>query len=298
MTALAGDDEEPAIPSFDPDVGAELYTTNGDTNDHMYKSDRNALIHSGGHQAAGTGSGFIFQDVEADVQEEFEKHVQLRSTWRGRRTARRVRTATWATRCRTSSSTTSSVSYGDPQTVQVNARRDLGRDPPEVPGERRQGPEEVPPASGAAASATATRATTGTTACADRSPGRTRATAWRWVYLRTKGNRKSGSFTYEVRSDSNADVLVLAVEDYSGKRRFAARVHHGAELPPVLHDALAEPPHDVYDYDAMGRKAPDPLGVLSHYDAVIWYTGNDNVTRSRPPGRGGPGGASHDHRGA
>jgi hypothetical protein len=36
----------------------------------------------------------------------------------------------------------------------------------------------------------------------------------------------------------------------------------------------------VYDYDAMGRKAPDPLGVLSHYDAVIWYTGNDNVTRS------------------
>jgi hypothetical protein len=41
---------------------------------------------------------------------------------------------------------------------------------------------------------------------------------------------------------------------------------------------------DVYDVDAEGRKAPHPLGVLSHYDAVIWETGNDNVTRphSRP----------------
>ncbi len=36
---------------------------------------------------------------------------------------------------------------------------------------------------------------------------------------------------------------------------------------------------DVYDVDAMGRKAPDALGVLSHYKAVIWYTGNDTVTR-------------------
>jgi len=29
----------------------------------------------------------------------------------------------------------------------------------------------------------------------------------------------------------------------------------------------------------MGRQAPDHLGVLSHYDAVIWYKGNDFVTR-------------------
>ena len=42
---------------------------------------------------------------------------------------------------------------------------------------------------------------------------------------------------------------------------------------------------DVYDVDASGRVAPDHLGVLGHYDAVIWYTGDDNVTR--PPGQGG-----------
>ena len=42
---------------------------------------------------------------------------------------------------------------------------------------------------------------------------------------------------------------------------------------------------DVYDVDANGRTAPDPLGVLGHYDAVIWYTGDDLVTRE--PGWGG-----------
>ena len=46
---------------------------------------------------------------------------------------------------------------------------------------------------------------------------------------------------------------------------------------------------DVYDVDAHGRTAPDDLGVLSHYDAVVWYTGDDVVTRE--PGWG-PGNAS------
>jgi Arc/MetJ family transcription regulator len=34
--------------------------------------------------------------------------------------------------------------------------------------------------------------------------------------------------------------------------------------------------------------SPDHLGVLSHYDAVIWYTGDDDLTRQtgQPPGTG------------
>jgi hypothetical protein len=43
---------------------------------------------------------------------------------------------------------------------------------------------------------------------------------------------------------------------------------------------------DVYDVDAAGRLAPDALGVLSHYDAVIWETGNDLVTRTAGRGAG------------
>jgi hypothetical protein len=36
---------------------------------------------------------------------------------------------------------------------------------------------------------------------------------------------------------------------------------------------------DVYDVDANGRTAPSLLGVLSRYDAAIWYTGDDIITR-------------------
>jgi hypothetical protein len=43
---------------------------------------------------------------------------------------------------------------------------------------------------------------------------------------------------------------------------------------------------DVYDVDAAGRRAPDALGVLSHYDAVVWYTGDDVVTRTAGRGPG------------
>ena len=42
---------------------------------------------------------------------------------------------------------------------------------------------------------------------------------------------------------------------------------------------------DVYDVDAAGRLAPDALGVLSHYDAVFFETGNDLVYPRR--GRAG-----------
>ena len=35
---LAGDDEHPAVPGYDPDLSAELYTTNGDTDTHMQEN--------------------------------------------------------------------------------------------------------------------------------------------------------------------------------------------------------------------------------------------------------------------
>jgi hypothetical protein len=46
--------------------------------------------------------------------------------------------------------------------------------------------------------------------------------------------------------------------------------------------------YDVYDVDDNGNESPDFLGVLGHYDAVIWYTGDDLLTRQ--PGQ--PGGTS------
>ena len=104
----------------------------------------------------------------------------------------------------------------------------------------------------------------------------------------TGGREQSGSFTYRVVSDTGRRVLIVAAEDYSG----ASPVQPpGPHFLSYYANALAANgvAFDVYDVDANGRTAPDNLGVLSHYDAVVWYTGNDVVTRETG---WGPGNAS------
>jgi hypothetical protein len=50
----------------------------------------------------------------------------------------------------------------------------------------------------------------------------------------------------------------------------------------------------VYDVDAKGRVAPDALGVLSHFDAVVWYSGNDLIARDPDQGPGTASKLAHD----
>lgn len=82
-------------------------------------------------------------------------------------------------------------------------------------------------------------------------------------------------------------MLVVAAEDYTG----ASPAQPGVTAPQhatTYINALAANgiTADVYDVDANGRKAPDALGVLAHYDAVIWETGDDVVTRNAGWGPG------------
>ena len=35
---MVGDDANPAVPGYDPDISAELYTTNGDTDSHLQEA--------------------------------------------------------------------------------------------------------------------------------------------------------------------------------------------------------------------------------------------------------------------
>jgi hypothetical protein len=94
------------------------------------------------------------------------------------------------------------------------------------------------------------------------------------------GGQQSDSFTYTARVESQNRVLVVSAEDYSG----ISPVYKKNDGPSYLSyylDALAANGigADVYDVDANGRRSPDALGVLSHYKAVIWYTGDDIITR-------------------
>ena len=93
-----------------------------------------------------------------------------------------------------------------------------------------------------------------------------------------------------VEDSDDADVLILAAEDRTGASTAPGYASTSPATPNYLsfyEDALKANgiDYDVYDVDAMGRTAPDHLGVLGHYEAVIWYRGND--IHVREPGWGG-----------
>ena len=81
---------------------------------------------------------------------------------------------------------------------------------------------------------------------------------------------------------------MLSAEDYSGASPVQTPGPHYLSYytTALTQNGVA---FDVWDVDARGRTAPDNLGVLSHYDAVVWYTGDDVVTRELG---WGPGNAS------
>ena len=87
--ALAGDDANPAIPGYDPDISAELYTTNGETDDRASTrygtlaftpematcETASASDPDDAFDPADCPSGFNFPDSEKLVQAEFRKNL-------------------------------------------------------------------------------------------------------------------------------------------------------------------------------------------------------------------------------
>ena len=71
-------------------------------------------------------------------------------------------------------------------------------------------------------------------------------------------------------------------------RKPAASAKYAASYAADL--AAAGYTSDVYDVDTHGRRAPHHLGVLSHYDAVVWETGDDIIPRviGQPAGTAAP----------
>ena len=301
--ALAGLDADPAIPGFNPGQSADtLYVTNGETTD--YADTHAGTVSYTPELGEGVpGAGFVFPDDEGLIQAEFVKtlpfHMSLaRSAAHPADPESSTGVAVEpfyldADDIDPQNGQTSlfdfrfSVSYGDPQEVRVLAKRSLGAVTLRYqinggrvqsrPTSEWQGGERYGPGSGAYY-----HVVRGTIRGAD--PGDSVKV---WF---TGGRERSDSFTYRVQSDSGRRVLILAAEDYTG----ASPAMPGQTSPRYLSfytDALTANgvAFDVYDVDANGRVAPDNLGVLSHYDAVVWYTGNDVVTRELG---WGPGNAS------
>ena len=68
-------DADTSVNRFDPDLGAELYITNGDTLEDAYHNGILGFTPEGTVPLDANVSGFEFQDDEEDVEAEFQRHL-------------------------------------------------------------------------------------------------------------------------------------------------------------------------------------------------------------------------------
>jgi hypothetical protein len=71
--ALTGDDDDPAVPGFNPGVSADLYTTNGEFTDWAHAT-QGALAWTPELNEGCEGCGFVFPDNPNVVQAEFKRN--------------------------------------------------------------------------------------------------------------------------------------------------------------------------------------------------------------------------------
>jgi len=308
--AWAGTDKKPAVQGYNPGVGADLYTTNGEQTDYAAAVQGSLAI----TPELGEGNqenGFEFPDSEGEIQHEFLINKDFavaaaRSATDPDNPVSPVNIQTQPFYLNTaevdpqksfnpmSDFTFAHSNNGANQPVQVLARRDLDNDGTQDAVSLKYSINGGP---------TQTAATTEWDG-GDRygGPGDT-------YYRIVRGNvtgavagddvrvwftgagKTSDSFTFHVDKTHANQVLILADTDYTGPSNFPAYTA-GDGTPPFLSaytDAVTASgrTYDVYDVDAMGA-APDHLGVLGHYDAAIWYTANDLLSRvaGQPGGTG------------
>jgi hypothetical protein len=311
--ALTGTDDDPAVEGYDPGPSADLYTTNGEFTDWAHGSE-GVLAWTPELAEGCPGCGFVFPDDPKLVQDEFKRNLPFALN-----VARSAVTPDdpvshmdmsadglyldvseidpWKTN-HPSADLKVEVSHGggSSQPVEVLAKRSLGDVTLHYSIDG--GPEATQPASP--------------------SPdgevyGGNNAYNAYYQYLRAEipgievgdtveyrfsgGDESTESVSFDVVDDADADLLILAHEDRTGVVNIPGYASNSPDTPNFLESfekavADAGRTSDVWDVDAEGRQAPDHLGVLSHYDAVVWYMGNNFVTRQ--PGRG-PGNVDRLH---
>ena len=285
--ALAGDDASPAIPGYDPDQSAELYITNGATTGHVhnvhgtlgYTPEMSTCQTISNKypddewEAGDCQSGFNFPDDEALIEEEFQNNIPFA-----------LDIARSAADPGNPESHLGNVapeivvdeftqSNGTEQTVQINADRELGNvrmyysingskatkvNTTEWDGGERYGAENDLYYNWRRGTVTGQQ------------PGDVVSVWFEAKQVTTE------PFSYTVAADIGGEVLVV-VDNSPGSAL-------GGETPPEAYlayytDAIEADGRtwDAYFVEDDGV-APHGLGVLSHYDAVVWYTGDKLVT--------------------
>jgi hypothetical protein len=292
--AMAGVDPETAIPTYDPDISAELYTTNGETTEHVHAAydvlaftpematcqTASAVDPADEFEPGDCDSVFHFPDSEALVQAEYEKNIPFAIATAQSAADPDDPVSVVGTDTPAFVVDSFDVSYGDPQTVAVTAKRDVramqmqysingGRVHRERPSEwlggDRYGEEGNVYYAEYRAQVEGAR------------PGDT-VEVWFEGVVPREGRLESEHFTYTVASDTGAPVLVIANEDYTGVNPTYPASVTAPKYAAAHQQALTDAGYasDLWDVDAQG--VPHPLGVLSHYQGVLWYLGDNRLT--------------------
>jgi hypothetical protein len=293
--AMSGNLDKPAIKDFHPGLSSDvLYVTNGETTDYAHATD-GTLAWTPELSAGCDGCGFVFPDDPALVQAEFERNLPFAQSVANSAThpdnpesVVGITTKPFYLKSDDpyksgipGANFTFAYSYGDPQTVAVVAKRSLGA----VTAEWK--------VNGGAVQSSPTTEWSGERY----TPAGVYYHQVRGVVTGTKpgdkvevwfegGGQRSDSFTYTAIAETGNKVLVVAAEDYTGASPAydpAVLTYADRYLEALKANGIDA---DLYDIDARNRTAPDQLGVLGHYQAVVWYPGDDLVTRQTGRGAG------------
>lgn len=293
--AMAGTNANSAIPGYDPDISAQLYTTNGETTENVHNK-YGTLAFTPEMSTCQTASrydpndpyepeecvsGFNFPDSEKLVQREFEKNIPFAISVAKSAQDPDDPVSSVGLEADAFKVDSFKFSYGSPQPVAVTAKRAL----PVMRMKYRINGGRVQTARVHEWKGGERYGDGGNTYYAE-FRGKVRGAeagdkveVWFWGVERSKGTIESDHFTYTVAEDSDAPVLVMANEDYNGVSPDYPDSVNAPKYTDEYTKALAANGIDTEVYDISARGAPHPLGVLSHFDAVVWEKGDNQLTQ-------------------
>lgn len=292
--AMLGDIDKPAVPGYTPELGAQLYTTNGDT-DGQADNEYGALSVTPEMATCATAAGydpddawrpedcgsiFEFPDDENLVNLEFQHNLPFALAV-GKSAHTPDNPVSVVGRTPADFETDKfSTSYGGTQEVAAVIRRSLANKDlhyringgrvrhdgaREWRGGERFGDENDLYYAEYRGKVTGQK------------PG-DKVEVW---FAGTKGSKRveSDHFTYTVRDQRKADVLVVADEDYKGINPTYPAGTNAPKYGQKYGDLVKASGHRplVWDIDKDG--VPHDLGVLKHFKAVVWYLGDNRLTQ-------------------
>ncbi len=296
--ALTGDDANPAVPGYDPDISAELYTTNGETTDHAHNvwdtlaftpemstcETASNVDPDDEFEAADCESVFNFPDSEVLIQAEFEANIPFALSVAKSAKDPDNPVSSVGLRAPEFDVDEFSVSYGRRQQVAVTARRDM------------QNLTLRYRINGGRIQSTSVKAWKGGERYGDN--GDTYYAEYRgvirnadpgdsvqvWFTGRSTAGRyprrvSSERFRYTVAEATRNEVLVVANEDYTGVNPLYPAGTTSPKYAQAYVDALEANGIDASVWDVTSQGVPHDLGVLDHFDAVVWYQGDNRLTQ-------------------